>query len=56
MLAELYKRARINEGRQLERAEWQAWHVKLEQWEQRREQARADGSDFNEPRPAPPGS
>ena len=54
MLAELFKRARISEGRKLEREEWQAWRVKLEKWEQRRDHARDQGGDFNEPRPAPP--
>ena len=55
MLAELFKRARIKEGRALEREEWQAWRVKLERWEQRRDQANAEGKDFTEPRPTPPG-
>ena len=55
MLAELYRKARINEGRKLEREEWQAWRVKLEKWEQRRDQARDKGEEFSEPRPAPPG-
>ena len=55
MLAELFKRARINEGRKLEREEWQAWRVNLEKWEQRRDQAKSLDKDFNEARPAPPG-
>ena len=53
MLAELFKRARINEGRKLEREEWQAWRVNLEKWEQRRDQAKSQGKDFSEARPAP---
>lgn len=58
MLAELYKRARYEEGKQegqqLERAAWTAWRERLESWERRREVAQATGSTFNEPRPAPP--
>ena len=55
MLAELFKRARLNEGRELEREVWRAWRVKLEKWEQRRDQAKELEEAFNEPRPTPPG-
>lgn len=54
MLSEWFKKARFEEGRQLERAEWMAWREKLDLWEKRREEAQKAGQAFNEPRPEPP--
>ena len=54
MLSEWFKKARFEEGRQLERAEWLAWRDKLDAWERRREEAMQAGQPFNEPRPEPP--
>ena len=70
MLSEWFKKARFEEGReegrqqgrqegrqegrQLERAEWMAYHEKLELWENRREEAQKAGQTFNEPRPERP--
>ena len=54
MLSEWFKKARFEEGRQLERAEWMAWREKLDLWEKQREEAEKAGRPFNEPRPQPP--
>ena len=54
MLAEWYKRQKFQEGREVERAAWIAWHEKLADWEKRREDARAADQHFTETRPAPP--
>ena len=60
MLSELFKRARFEEGRQegraLEREEWQSWRKRLEEWEGHRKAAEEVGATFNEPRPVPPGA
>ena len=60
LLAAWYKKQMIREaherGRAEERKDWIDWTDRVQEWEKRRVTAQNEGRDFDEPRPAAPGT